>query len=172
MFFSTKTKDKDGKETDISADKRNELNAKVLASLERVNAGENFEQVAIDVSDDDNVTATIGRGEWSQELEKAAFNLVNEQVSDIVENDKGMYIIKCISNYDEQKTLENKHKLYQKKCDSQISKVYNEYIDAVLTEFNDNVWNKKELKKNEHIKDLPDLFSVYRNYFELPAGKL
>lgn len=172
MKFSTKTKDENGAEVEISSDAKNELNAKVLNSLERVGSGEDFEKVALDVSDDENVNKTIGRGEWRQDLEKAAFNLVNEQISDVIESEDGIYIIKCISNYDEQKTLDNKQKIYKDNCDSEINKVYNEYMSAVLTEFNDDVWNKKQLKQDEHIKELPDLFSVYRNYFSIPSVEL
>jgi len=172
MFFSTKTKDESGSDVEISAEARNEVNNKILSAMERVGSGEAFEKVALDVSDDDNVTVTIGRGEWPQIVEDAAFNLVNEQISDIVESEDGIYLIKCISNYDEQKTLENKQKIYRERCSSEINKAYNEYISAVLTEFNNGVWNKKELKKSEHIKALPDLFEIYSKYFSLPSVEL
>ena len=45
-----------------------------------------------------------------ENFEKAAFNLGDGQVSEAVENDNGVYVIKCISNYDEAATLENKKK--------------------------------------------------------------
>lgn len=172
MFFSTKTKDSEGKTIDISSDARNELNSKILGAIERVNAGENFEKVALDVSDDDTVFVSIGRGEWVEEAEDAAFNLTNEQVSDMVETKDGIYVIKCVSNYDEQKTLENKQKIYKENCENLLNKEYDTYISAVLTEFNDEVWKNTKLKTDENIINLPDLFAVYRNYITLPSVEL
>lgn len=168
MKFSTKTQDGQ----DISEEDRNALNSKVMNVLERIGSGEDFEKVALEVSDDENVTATIARGDWSQQLEDAAFNLTNEQISGIVESSDGIYIIKCLSNYDEQKTLDNKQAIYRENCNIAINKAYNEYMSVVLTEFNDAVWDKKSLTVNEHINELPDLFSIYRNYFSIPSVQL
>ncbi|MEM7415399.1 MAG: peptidylprolyl isomerase [Gemmatimonadota bacterium] len=68
--------------------------------LERVNGGEDFAELARIYSDDPG-TASLGgdlgwfrRGRMVREFEEAAFNLIDDQVSDVVETDYGFHIIK------------------------------------------------------------------------------
>lgn len=172
MFFSTKKTDENGNSVDVSTEEMNEINSKIMSALERINSGENFEKVAIDVSDDTTVSIDIARGEWDEAAEKAAFALTNEQVSDLVQGEKGIYIIKCISNYDEEKTLINKQKIYKENCENLLNDEYNHFMSGVLTEFNDDLWDKKSLIMNENIIKLPDLFGIYRNYIPLPEVEI
>ncbi len=71
------------------------------ALLERVNAGEDFEELAREYSDDVG-TAELGgdlgwfrRGTMVREFEDAAFPLLDGQVSDLVKTDFGYHIIKA-----------------------------------------------------------------------------
>ncbi len=56
------------------------------------------------------VTQSFGKGEVSEALEKAAFNLGKDEISDVVESDGSYYILKCISTFDEAQTKANKEK--------------------------------------------------------------
>lgn len=172
IFFSTKRTDENGEQNPISETERNELNAKILSVVEKVNAGENFEKLALDNSDDDNIYMKISRGETDSFFEKAAFDLADGQVSEMVNTDDGIYLIKCISNYDESATLENKKKIYRERCEKALNSAYDSYISDVLSEFNTKVWDKVSLKDDPNISGLPDLFAVYRNYLPQAAADL
>lgn len=70
------------------------------ALLDRVNAGEDFAELARIYSDDPG-TASLGgdlgwfrRGRMVREFEEAAFELFDDQVSDLVETEYGFHIIK------------------------------------------------------------------------------
>ena len=164
IFFSTKKTDDDGKQVSLSEEEKSDLNAKIASVVEKINAGEDFEKLAKENSDKQTITMNIGRDETEAAFEKAAFNLTDGQVSAPVETEDGIYIIKCISNYDEQATLENKDKIYEKRCNEALNNAYNDYISEALTEFNDDTWNNKSLESDDDVMNLPDLFGIYRNY--------
>lgn len=58
---------------------------------------------------------SFGKGEVSEELEKAAFNLGKDEISDVVESDGSYYILKCISTFDEAQTKANKEKIVKQR---------------------------------------------------------
>lgn len=172
IFFSTKRTDENGRQNPISDSERNELNAKILSVMEKINAGEEFEKLAVDNSDDGNIYKKIGRGETDSLFEKAAFDLTDGQVSEMVNTDDGIYLIKCISNYNESETLENKRKIYEERCEKALNSAYDEYISGVLSEFNTKAWDNVRLKDDQNISGLPDLFAIYRNYLPQAAANL
>ena len=55
--------------------------------------GVDFETLAQAESEDQTVMQSFGKGEVSEELEKAAFNLGKDEISDVVESDYGYHII-------------------------------------------------------------------------------
>lgn len=131
--------------------KANEIRQKAVA-------GENFQTLASRYSEDEMIQCTFGRGEMSEAFEETAFNLANEEISEVVESEAGLHIIKCISNYDEAATNENKKKIYEQRCSEVVNNAYNTYISEVLTEFNDEAWEDVKIQREFSVASLPTLF--------------
>lgn len=166
ILFKTEKTDENGNNVPLSEEERKSLNSKAYDVWQRALAGENFEDLAVEFSDDKKTQYTFGRGEMEKSFEEAAFDLTAGEMSGLVETKYGIHIIKCISHYDEAQTIENKKVIYQQRCVDALNKEYNSFISDVLTEFNDDVWNETVLDKEESVAQTPDLFGIYRNYLE------
>jgi len=87
-------------ESDLSGEERQLQKKKAEGILRRIQAGENFSELAKKYSDDVSAHSggqlgVVGRGTMLPEFEKAAFDLKVGEVSDIVKTINGFHIIKC-----------------------------------------------------------------------------
>jgi len=87
--------------TDVRLEKQKEL----LAVLEKVNAGENFADMAKEHSDcpssaEGGDLGFFSRGQMVKPFEDAAFTLAVNEISDIIETDFGFHIIKVTDKHD------------------------------------------------------------------------
>jgi len=87
-------------EPESSPDAMAAARAQAQEILDRVNAGEDFAELATEFSDDPGTAALGGdlgwfrRGRMVREFEEVAFSLLDGQVSDLVQTDYGYHIIK------------------------------------------------------------------------------
>lgn len=153
VFLKTDSSDNEDSSSK-DTESRNAQNEKAYTIWERANAGENFESLMVEFSDDNPTSLTIGRGEMSSSYEEAAFNLRNNEISQITETLEGLYIIKCLSNYEQTDTQENKTKLYEKRCSQLFNKTYDAFMKKQSLEFNDKAWDKITI---EAVDDFPEL---------------
>ncbi|MCI8599292.1 MAG: hypothetical protein HFJ10_12790 [Lachnospiraceae bacterium] len=131
---------------------------------EKLEEGKEFINLASVYSKDGQITYTFGRGEKEEAYEAAAFELENEEVSDIIEMEDGFYILKCIDNFDREATEANKVTMVEKRRDEIFGKVYEELIANTPSEFNTRLWEKV------HFEDWigessRNFLEVYNSYF-------
>lgn len=131
----------------------------------RLDEGKDFMNMASVYSKDSQITYTFGRGEKDSAYEEVAFELENEEVSDIFETEEGFYILKCVNNFDRDATEANKATLVEKRRDEIFGKVYEELIANTPSEFNNRLWNKV------HFGDWTgettvNFQEIYKKYFE------
>ena len=164
ILFKT-YKEEDKKKLKITEEERNALNQKAYQVWERAKAGEDFGKLAAEFNDDSITQYTIGRGEMPDAFEEAAFNLKNNEISQIVETDYGLHIIKCISNYEQSETDEHKKTIYEQRCSNQFNKKYDAFMQTVPVEFNHKAWDKVILASSEDIPEV-DFFELYNRHFK------
>ena len=130
---------------------------------EQLDEGRDFAAVASSYSLDSQVTYTFGRGEHDAAYEEAAFALENDQVSDVIETEDGYYILKCVNNFDQEATEDNKVTMGEKRRDELFESVYEKLVADTPSQFNSRLWEKV------HFADWtgempPDFLAIYEEY--------
>lgn len=130
---------------------------------EQLDEGRDFAAVASSYSLDSQVTYTFGRGEHDAAYEEAAFALENDQVSDVIDTEEGYYILKCVNNFDQEATEDNKVTMVEKRRDELFESVYEKLVADTPSQFNSRLWEKV------HFADWtgempPDFLAIYEEY--------
>lgn len=132
--------------------------------LKRAKNGEDF-SLLMDLNPEDvQGTLTFGRGDVPDEYVKAAFDLEEGQISDVIEIDGGYYVLKCVSHLERSLTDSNKEKITKERKDAAFHQVYDSFIKKLSSDFNDEAWNKVTLVKDDNIVTT-SFFDVYGEYF-------
>ncbi len=108
---------------------------------EKLTAGEDFAAVASNYNKKPVIEITFGRGELPEEVEKAAFELDNEEVSACIAAEDGFYFIKCINKFNEELTDANKFKIVETREKAAFDDVYEEFVSGLTSELNQEVWD-------------------------------
>lgn len=149
----------DGQE--LSQEERNTINLRAYQIWEKANAGESFEALASQYNEGSQLEYHIGRGEMDSAFDEAAFNLASGQISGLVEGEDGLYIIKCISNYNQAETDANKVRIYEEQCAERFNQEYDKFMKNTEVKLNDQAWKEVKLAKVE----LPeaDFVQIYKS---------
>ena len=106
----------------------------------------------------------MARGDYPQEVENIAFNLEDNEVSDMVEADGSYYFIKCISKFEEELTELNKEKIRINREKEQFEDSYQSFVDASSFRMNEELWKKVSLQDTSYITT-DSFFEVFEKYF-------
>ena len=131
----------------------------------KLDEGKDFVNLASVYSEDSQITYTFGRGEKASVYEETAFELENDEVSDIFETEDGFYLLKCVNNFDREATEANKVTMVEKRRDEIFGQVYEELIANTPSEFNNRLWNKVHFGDwtGETVVNFQE---IYKKYFE------
>lgn len=106
---------------------------------------QDFESVAAKYNESDKITYSFGRGQVEHTIEEAAFSLDEGQISNIITNDDGFYIIKCVSVFDIDQTQANKTKILEERKSQLFSDVYESFIQNLTKNLNRTLVDSIEL---------------------------
>ena len=95
-----------------------------------------------------------------ESFEEAAFSLTSGQNSGLVEAEDGYYIIKCINDYLEKETEENKVSMRKKHKAEAFLKIYRPFLENQDVEFNNKVWDKISMEEYQDCST-DRLYEVY-----------
>lgn len=135
-----------------------EATARQLLQLVNV-SGANFAYYARQNSEDTEISMTLAKNEKEDAVYTAAFQLEDNQISDIIEQDGKYYILKCISSYDQKATDDRKEKLEEAIRSNAFLKSFNDYAGQHIVRFREDYWKNIDLTAN------PD--STASNFFAL-----
>lgn len=125
--------------------------------------GADFRNYAKTYSEDPEIEKPVGRSERPKEYEDPVFELEAGEVSPVIRAGDKYYIVKCISDYDEEATLERKQKLALQRKDQAFRRIYNEFAAKNRVEIRGDIWEKLSLKEGSG-STTTDFFERYREY--------
>lgn len=108
-------------------------------------------------------TRQMGREEESKVFEDAAFALLAGQVSEVIPDGDSFYVLKCISDYDEEATTARKEVIYKERKRKAFREIYDEFRINVNLTYSGEPWENLDLEKGEYAKDA-DFFGIYKKY--------
>lgn len=144
-------------------DNKEEAKAKITQAYSEVTAGADFNNIAKKYTEDLVVNLDIARGDMVETVESAAFELVADECSDIIEAEKGYYIIKCINPYIESKTEANKVNIVKKARNQAFLDKFEPYLKGLKLDVDDGKWDDILFADFADVKT-GSLMEVYEKY--------
>lgn len=97
-------------------------------------------------SEADTIEYTFGKGEAPKEygdvFEQAAFQLKTGEVSDIIATENGWHIIYCVSDYNEDATIQVKERIIGERRNEMFMDIFSEWSEDYDVVINEEAWNK------------------------------
>lgn len=132
---------------------------------EKLDEGESFESLAVNYSKASQTTIAIARGDKGEEYESVAFELNNEEISDVFEADGGYYILKCLDTYMEEESDANKLRVAQQQKTARFQEIYAGLMEDTLSEYQEKLWDNVSFVDYESVETYT-FFDIYKKYFE------
>lgn len=125
-----------------------------------------FESLAERYSEDRTISYSFGKGEVDAAIEKAAFDLGKDEVSDVIEAQDGFYILKCISTFDEAQTQINKEKIANARRNEAFNSEYNTFVNSLVRQLNEELWDSVTFIHDGDVTT-DSFFTVYDEFFQI-----
>lgn len=126
--------------------------------------GADFESIARDQSEASEIERQLGKGTESSPYETVAFGLTEGQISEIIESGGSYYIIKCLDDYDEKATQENKKKISADRKNQAFNHVYNQFLAENKIAFSDEIWSQIHFSADDQTTTT-NFFELYKQVF-------
>lgn len=142
--------DGDGNRVPMTVQERDEAYNKVLGLLESAKEADDFYALAEANSQAKTIEYTFGRDnapqEYAEAFAQAAFSLRTGEVSDIITTDYGWHIIYCVSDYNEDATIQVKENIIEKRRYDEFGRVFSEWSKNYDVVINNELWDSISLK--------------------------
>lgn len=127
-------------------------------------AGGDFDETAMEYMEGPANSRQLGRGEETGALEDVAFGLPTGQISGVFWHEDQYYIVRCVSDYNEEATQERKSRLYQERKRAAFNLKYEKFKEENPMIFSDDVWKKIKFSDNDKTTT-KNFFELYYKYF-------
>lgn len=165
VLIKTYALDGTGKKIEYTEQAKMEAYALACEVEKMAQDGEDFDELIRRYSEDDKSTYSFGKGEMDEAFETAAFNLGNDEISDVVETEFGYHIIKCLNTFDKDETDANKVKIVDQRRAEAFGQEYDAYVETLTRNLNEDLWDSVGFIHDENVKTM-DFFDVYSEYFD------
>lgn len=166
IFIKTYSVDEKGEKVPYTQQGKLAALEQAKAVLKLAQEGEDFKTLATEYSDDSTITYSFGKGVYELAFETAAFNLATNQISDIVETDKGYHIIKCISTFDKEETDRNKIKIIEERRQDVFNDEYSRFVEGLTRNMNDKLWAEIAFLEDERVTT-SDFYDIYQQQVQI-----
>jgi foldase protein PrsA len=159
-MISTTETDADGKVKPLSEQMKAKEYKKVKKLFKEAVKADDFYAFAKANTESSDVEYIFGKGDMPEAFEKVAFSLKSGELSQIVETEEGYHIIYCVSDYDEDATLEKKEEMIEKRQDQYFQSLYKSWAKDYKTNVNDKIWSTLEFTSISNGNTTEDVTSV------------
>ncbi len=118
---------------------------------DELDAGNDIQVVAKKYSTDKKTSVTIDKNSWPEEVVNAAFDLEDGEYSVPVKSGNSIYIIYCVSKYDEKKSDENRQKIIESRKQKVLDGIINTQNKMDYSSIDRNEWNSVTKSLDEKI---------------------
>ncbi|MDD3240837.1 MAG: peptidylprolyl isomerase, partial [Lachnospira sp.] len=105
---------------------------------------DDFYSLAESNSEADTIEYTFGRSqgpkEYNSSFEQAAFTLKTGQVSGIITTDYGWHILYCVSDFNEDATIQVKESIIEERRNELFAELYTEWSSKYDVVINSEAW--------------------------------
>lgn len=166
IFFKTYTTDGSGEKIEYNGDAKQEIyeKAKMVHDL-AVDGEYNFEELALEYSDSEEIEMSFCKGEMEQTFEDAGFELGKDEISDVIATRYGYHIIKCISTFNREETDLKKIQIAEEQRQEVFGEDYDEFAKKLLTRLNTDLWESVDIVSDENV-NTQSYFECYHKYFD------
>ncbi len=148
-----------------NAAEKEEAYERISKIKERLDEGADFDLIAESTENEDSkIQYSFGRGVMPPAYEDAAFNLIDGEISDIVETEYGYHILKCITAYDPEEADRNREEIVKVKKQEAFNNIYDGYISDLNSHLNADLWDSVSYYKTDAVSTT-SFFDVYDTYF-------
>lgn len=119
-------------------------------------------------SDTTPVQINIKKNEATELYQQKAFELTDGAISDVIIDDDGAYIVRCVNSYLERQTQNNKKQILLDNKIAAFEKIYNSYVEDNTTDMNEEAWEKIQVATNENV-NAGNLFEIYEKYMSVES---
>ena len=124
-----------------------------------------FTDLTLEYSDGTISEYSFSKGEMDPELEEVAFNLGNNEVSDVITTSSGYHIIKCLSTFNREETDLNKEKISQQEKEKVFGANYDSYASTLTKYLNEELWDSIRIRPDDTIQT-KSFFEIYHKYLD------
>ncbi len=164
ILIKTYAVDGVGKKIEYTEQSKQEAYEEACEVLELAREGEDFDELIRKYNEDEQSRYSFGKGEMSPAFEAAAFNLGNDEISDIVETEYGYHIIKCLNTFDKEETDANKIKIVEQRRKEAFGQEYDLFVDKLTRNLNEELWDSIGFIHDENVTT-KSFLDVYTEYF-------
>lgn len=164
ILIKTYNLDEEGRRVSYSTHDKTKAYEKAAEIQAKTVSGEyDFEELAVQYSEDDTITYSFGKGQMDQAFEEAAFGLERSGISGVVESEAGYHIIKCITTFDREETDANKIKIVEKRRNKAFGEEYDAFVATLVKQLNEELWSEITLIHDSQVTT-SDFFDVYSEH--------
>lgn len=135
-----------------AADIANEIYNKLLEGNDMKTVSESYDYASY-------AEEYITRADFSEEQSNIIFKLQDGQLSEILEENNRLYIIKCVKHYDETMSNANKLVLIEQEKTAEFEKEYAPFKNSIDIEFNTELWKELNFAGTENVI-APDIYDI------------
>lgn len=143
LIYSTDF-DAAGNKVPLSDEEKQAAYEKVRSLAEQAKTTEDFYALAEANSEAEDIEYTFGKGQepkdFSAAFSQAAFSLKTGEVSDIISTDYGWHIIYCVSDFNEDATIQVKESIIEERRSKMFAELYAEWTKDYDVVVNDEAW--------------------------------
>jgi len=149
LIYSTSL-DNDGNRVPLPVQERDEAYNKVLELLASAKETNDFYSLAEANTQAEKIEYTFGRNnppkEYADAFAVAALSLNTGEVSDVITTDYGWHIIYCVTDYNEDATLQLKEDIIEERSFNEFGRIFSEWSKNYEVVINNEVWDAISLK--------------------------